>query len=70
MPHTRSVSVSFYVGAGSRYETRPVAGLSHFVEHMLFKGTEVRPVARQISEAIERVGGVMNASTGKEATMF
>ncbi len=68
--HTRAVSVALFVGAGSRYEQDPLAGVSHFVEHMLFKGTEARPAARQISEAIERVGGVINASTGKEATLF
>lgn len=70
LAHTRAVSIALFVGAGSRYEQDSLAGVSHFVEHMLFKGTEVRPAARQISEAIERVGGVMNASTGKEATLY
>src|SRR5262249_38551906 len=70
MPHTRSVSVSFYVGAGSRYETRPVAGLSHFVEHMLFKGSASRPTAKAISEVVDRVGGVLNGGTDRETTVY
>ncbi len=70
MPHTRSASISLFVGAGSRYETDEVAGVSHFLEHMLFKGTERRPTAREISEAIEGVGGVTNAGTDKELTVY
>lgn len=70
MPHTRSVSVSFYVGAGSRYETKPVAGLSHFVEHMLFKGSAARPTAKSISEAVDRVGGILNGGTDRETTVY
>ncbi len=70
LPHTRSVSISIFVGAGSRYESDEVAGVSHFLEHMLFKGTERRPTAREISEEIEGLGGVMNAGTDKELTVF
>jgi predicted Zn-dependent peptidase len=70
LPHTRSVSVGIYVGAGSRYEEDTVAGVSHFLEHMLFKGTERRPTPREIAEAIEGVGGVMNAATDKELTVY
>ena len=70
MPHTRSVSISFYVGAGSRYETAPVAGLSHFVEHMLFKGSSRRPTAKEISEAVDRVGGMLNGGTDRELTVY
>jgi predicted Zn-dependent peptidase len=70
LPHTRSVSVSLFVGAGSRYEEDSVAGISHFVEHMLFKGTDRRRSPREISEAIEGVGGVMNAATDKELTVY
>ena len=70
MPHTRSVAVSFYVGAGSRYETAEISGLSHFLEHMLFKGTERRPTAQQISEAVDAVGGVLNAGTDRELTVY
>ncbi|MFN8558755.1 MAG: pitrilysin family protein [Dehalococcoidia bacterium] len=70
MPHTRSVSVSFYVGAGSRYETAPVSGLSHFVEHMLFKGSSKRRTAKAISEAVDRVGGNLNGGTDRELTVY
>ena len=45
MPHTRSVAVSIYVGAGSRYETEREAGISHFIEHLCFKGTAKRPTS-------------------------
>ena len=70
MPHTRSVSVGIFVGAGSRYEDEPIAGASHYLEHMLFKGTERRPKPELISGAIESVGGIMNASTDREATVY
>ena len=70
MPHTRSVSVGLYVAAGSRYEEDEIAGVSHFLEHMLFKGTRRRPTAQQISEEIEGVGGTMNAATDKELTVY
>ncbi len=70
MPHTRSVSVGIFIGAGSRYESDEVAGVSHFLEHVLFKGTKSWPTARDVSEAIEGVGGIMNASTDREMTVF
>jgi predicted Zn-dependent peptidase len=70
LPHTHSASVSFFVGAGSRYETDEHAGVSHFLEHMLFKGTKRRPTPREVSEEIEGVGGVMNAATDKELTVY
>jgi len=70
MPHTQSVSICFFIGAGSRYETEPQTGISHFIEHMLFKGTLKRPTPRTISEAIEGVGGVLNAGTDKELTAY
>ena len=70
MPHTQSVSTILYYGVGSRYEEDRVAGISHFIEHMVFKGTQKRPTAKDISEAIEGVGGVLNASTGKEITNY
>lgn len=69
-PHTKAVSVALFVGAGSRYEDEPIAGVSHFVEHMLFKGTERRPLPQEIAEAVEGVGGVMNAATDKEVTVY
>ena len=70
LPHTRSVSICIFVGAGSRYESREISGVSHFLEHMLFKGTQRRPSAREISSEIEGIGGLMNAGTDKELTVF
>ena len=70
MPHTRSVSVGIFVGAGSRYEDDAIAGGSHYLEHVLFKGTEKRPEPQLIAGAIEGVGGIMNASTDREATIY
>ena len=70
MPHTRSATISIYVGAGSRYELDHEAGLSHFLEHMLFKGASRRPTAQEISEAIESVGGIHNAATDREVTIY
>ncbi len=70
LPHTRSATISVYVGAGSRYELDHEAGLSHFLEHMLFKGASRRPTALAISEAIESVGGMHNAATDREVTIY
>jgi predicted Zn-dependent peptidase len=70
MPHTHSVSISFFVGAGLRYEPLEKAGISHFLEHLLFKGTEKRQTMMEISEAIEGVGGILNGGTGKEFTVY
>ena len=70
MPEARSASVAVYVGVGSRAETKINAGTSHFLEHMVFKGTANRPSASEISQQIEGVGGSVNASTDKEATVF
>ncbi len=69
MPEVASVSVGVWVGTGSRDETEAEAGISHFLEHLLFKGTEARS-AREIAEAIDAVGGDMNAYTTKEYTTF
>lgn len=70
MPHAYSISMGFYVAIGSRYEKDEIAGASHFIEHMLFKGTERRPTPREIALAIEGVGGDINASTGQELTTY
>ena len=70
MPHARSASVAFFFGSGSRCEEKEISGSSHFIEHMLFKGTEQRPTAKDISQAIEGVGGVLNAESGKEVTVY
>jgi predicted Zn-dependent peptidase len=70
MAHTRSVTFSAYVGAGSRYERPDEAGISHFVEHICFKGTERRPSARDISEEVDNVGGILNGGTDREYTTY
>src|SRR5262249_44289618 len=63
LPDRASVSVVLMLSVGSRYEDDRIGGVSHFVEHLFFKGTPRRPTAKDIAEAIEGVGGVMNAST-------
>jgi len=70
VPTAQSVSVNVFVGIGSRGEDRRTNGLSHYMEHMLFKGTERRPDAIVIAEAIEGAGGVLNAYTSKELTCY
>ncbi|HXG23615.1 MAG TPA: pitrilysin family protein [Chthonomonadales bacterium] len=69
VPHVESISIGIWVGVGSRDEDRPVRGITHFIEHMLFKGTERRN-ARQIAEEIESRGGSLNAFTDKEYTCY
>ena len=70
MPHARSVSISFFIGTGSRYETGEQAGVSHFIEHLCFKGTPKRPTTAEICTVIEGVGGILNAGTDKELTVY
>ncbi|MEK7533776.1 MAG: pitrilysin family protein [Patescibacteria group bacterium] len=70
MPSFESVTVLVMVGAGSRYETKLNNGISHFLEHMAFKGTTKRLSAIQISTLIDGIGGEFNAFTGKEATGY
>ena len=70
MPHTRSVTVAIFIGAGSRYESQEKAGVFHFIEHLCFKGASRRTTAREISEAIDGVGGIINGGTDKELTVF
>ncbi|HEX6548942.1 MAG TPA: pitrilysin family protein [Candidatus Dormibacteraeota bacterium] len=65
-----SASLVLMFGVGSRFEDDRIGGISHFIEHLLFKGTGRRPTAQDIAEAIEGVGGVMNASTDKEVTVY
>jgi len=69
MPHMASVSVGLWVGVGGRFEPGELNGASHFIEHMLFKGT-ARRNARQISQAVEGIGGYLNAFTAEENTCF
>lgn len=59
-----------FLGAGSRYESDTEAGVSHFIEHLYFKGTHLRRTSKEISEAIESIGGVLNGATDKELTTF
>lgn len=69
MPSARSASIGFWVGVGSRHESLRQAGASHYLEHVLFKGTPTRS-AREISAAFDRVGGDVNAFTAKDHTCF
>ncbi|MDB6130837.1 MAG: Peptidase domain protein [Verrucomicrobiales bacterium] len=69
MPHMASVSVGIWVGTGGRYEPLKLNGVSHFIEHLLFKGTRKRN-AKEISQAVEGVGGYLNAFTSEEHTCF
>jgi len=66
----RSVSVAFFVGLGSRHESDGDGGAAHFIEHMHFKGSARYATARHLAEAIEGIGGVINAGTGQEATLY
>lgn len=70
IPTLESATVTVWVGVGSRYETSRTLGLSHFLEHMTFKGSKKRPSAKEIAEAIDSIGGEFNASTSKEWTNF
>lgn len=69
MAHLETTSLGVWVGAGARHETAPENGISHFLEHMAFKGT-ARRTARQIAEEIEAVGGDLNAATSLESTAY
>ena len=70
MPERLSVSAVFMFGGGSRLEDDRLAGVSHFIEHLFFKGTHRRPTSKEIADAIEGVGGFINASTDKELTAY
>ncbi|HEY7204486.1 MAG TPA: pitrilysin family protein [Methylomirabilota bacterium] len=69
MPHVRSVAVGIWVETGSRMEPEPLGGISHLIEHLVFKGTATRS-AEDIARAIDSVGGQMDAFTAKEHTCF
>jgi len=70
MQGTKTVTVLVMVGTGSKYETKDNNGISHFLEHMFFKGTNKRPTALAISSELDKAGGIYNAFTGKEYTGF
>ena len=70
MPAARSVSVAIFVPVGSRHEDDAHAGLSHLLEHLVFKGTRGHPEAGALSQRVEGVGGSVNASTDRELTVY
>jgi predicted Zn-dependent peptidase len=70
LPHLHSVSVVMYARVGSRYETAADNGLSHFLEHMLFRGTERLPDAYALNHAIEALGGTLYAETGRDYSLY
>lgn len=67
---TEAVTVLVLVATGSKYETKRISGISHFVEHMLFKGTKKRPTSLDITSALDSIGGEFNAFTSKEYTGY
>jgi len=69
VPHVRSVAVGYWFDVGSRDENPEINGISHFIEHLMFKGTEKR-TAKDIAEALDAVGGQLNAFTTKEYTCY
>jgi len=66
----KTITVLVMAGTGSRFENKQTGGISHFLEHMFFKGTKKRPTTLAISSALDRVGGEFNAFTGKEYTGY
>src|SRR3989339_2020820 len=70
MELANSVTVLILVGTGSKHETKDINGISHFLEHMFFKGTTKRPNTLKISETLDSVGGEYNAFTSKEVTGY
>ncbi len=70
LPHLDSVTSLIAVGAGSRYETRNINGISHFLEHMFFKGSRKYPTAEIIADLVDGIGAVNNAATSKEWTYY
>lgn len=70
MKNTETVTVVIMIGVGSRYETEREAGLSHFIEHMMFKGTKKRPTTLDISETLDSIGGEFNAFTSSDRTAY
>lgn len=70
MKGTETATVMIMAGTGSRYETEKEAGLSHFIEHMFFKGTKKRPNTLAISEELDSIGGEFNAFTSKDTTCY
>ena len=70
LPESQAVTVLLLVATGSKYEQKETSGISHFLEHIFFKGTQKRPNTLAIAETLDKVGGIYNAFTGEEATGF
>lgn len=70
LPELKSVTTLLAVGAGSRYETKRINGISHFLEHMFFKGSRKYPTAEQIATLVDSIGAINNAATDKEITYY
>lgn len=68
--NTQAVTVLVLVGTGSKYETKDTNGISHFLEHMYFKGTKKRPTSLSIATTLDKIGGIYNAFTGEEYTGY
>ena len=70
LPSLESVTITVWIKVGSRFEPRKIGGISHFLEHMAFKGSKKRPTPREISSIIDGIGGAFNAGTSREWTNF
>ena len=70
LPHLQTATASFFVRVGSRYESATTNGLSHFLEHMLYRGTKTHPAAHDLNLAIERLGGTLDAATHVDFTSY
>jgi predicted Zn-dependent peptidase len=70
LPHLHTLTTSMFIKVGSRFETAADNGLSHFVEHMLFRGTAAHPNSLALNTAVERLGSSLHAETGRDYTLF
>src|SRR3989344_8887172 len=68
--NTETVTVLVLVRTGSKYETKEISGISHFLEHLFFKGTKKRPTYMEVAETLDKIGGIHNAFTSQECTGF
>ena len=68
--NTQAVTILVLAGTGSKYEKKEISGISHFLEHMFFKGTKNRPNKLEIAEILDKVGGLYNAFTGEDYTGY
>src|SRR5512140_3331110 len=70
LPHLHTAVCALFVKVGARFEQPDDNGLSHFVEHMLFRGTEAHPTSLELNTAVERLGSTLHAETGRDYTLF